>query len=169
MPAAGGSGVAGVCAPGVLVLGEVADDVQYGEAETMAKGRRRSRLGVLTASGWRVPGRRRAPVDDALVDRLHIKIVDKVREVRSDVGKRMVASGRSRGGSPVGERRETAADGGTPARNSGGLAASQGLGLGQKGEGKPGLIEVGLGWPDMHGRGRSVRGSSAGEFGRGGC
>ena len=43
--------------------------------------------------------------------------------MHTDKGMRMVASGRSRGGSPVGKRRETAAGGGTPARNSGGLAA----------------------------------------------
>ena len=66
----------------------------------MAKGRRRSRPGEVAASGWRVPGRRQAPVDDALIDRLRIKIVDEVREVRSDEEKRMVVSGRSGDGSP---------------------------------------------------------------------
>ena len=52
--------------------------------------------------------------------------------MHTDKGERMVASGRSRGGSPVGERRVTVADGGTPTSFSDGLAAR----FDERGEGK---------------------------------
>ena len=88
---------------------EVDDGVQHGETETMARRRVRFRPGAAARDYRRCGGGRRAPVVDGSVEGLQGKIAEDVKEVHTDKGRRMVASGRSRGGSPDGKRRETAA------------------------------------------------------------
>ena len=83
--------------------------VQSDEAKTMARRRVRFRPGAAARDDRRCGGGRRAPVVDGSVEGLQGKIAEDVKEVHTDKGRRMVASGRSRGGSPDGKRRETAA------------------------------------------------------------
>ena len=86
--AAGGSGVEVLVALVVLVLRRSDDDLQRGEAKTMAKGMGRLRPGTAARGDRSYGGGRQAPVEDENVDSLQGKIADDVREMRSVVGKR---------------------------------------------------------------------------------